>query len=240
MLRGAALWALMLIAAGCLGPASKEKEPDDPYRNYTNISPPIDAEGISVREPNCTAGGCGDYYFVHIWGSENVTQIRGTPAQHGTCSRPWRYDANLSNQTLTYNASEYAEKIDKRNLRTIIGENIKGVSVYGRRYVDGCPTEYAIHPFYPTSQYPYPTRTIAPLGNYGTVKITVYRDGSIAFGQSERLVDLGKKIVVSYGRLVAGTDATFYVKGGFEIVNRGPWPMDLLVPGSGNPVTSQG
>ncbi|MBI2078261.1 MAG: hypothetical protein HYT80_07835 [Euryarchaeota archaeon] len=236
MRRGVAIWVLAAAIAGCMGPGTKDDEKADPYRNYTNISPPVDAEGVSVRAPNCTAGGCGEYYFVHIAGSENITQVKGAPAQHGTCTRPWRFDAFPANRTLAYNASAYPD-VDRRNLRTIIGEAVYSVSIAGDRYVDGCPSLYAIHPFYPTAQQPYPKRT-ALVGSYGSVKITVYPDGSIAFGQSERLIDLGKKLVVSYGRLVAGDEATFYVKGGFEIVNRGPWSMDALVAGSGAPVSA--
>lgn len=42
---------------------------------------------------------------------------------------------------------------------------------------------------------------------------------------------------MSYARLRATTDGAYYVQGGFEVANLGPWSKAKMAPAEGGPVT---
>lgn len=235
------LWGVVLVIvllapsfAGCMGPpsaAAKVQQPRfQPYQN--NVTVPI--EGIEKREPVCAAASnCSEFYFIRIVGSENATLVDGPDVLKQCTSRPqWKFTVEAADRRIKYNASKYAGGFPAA-MQTLIGQEFQAVVFGERNAIQGCPTSYGLFSFGKTP--PPSHRSI--LGSYGVLNATVYRSGGIVVNQGEITFPLGEKLVVSYGSFrVIGT-STYFVQGGFEVANLGPWPAAALQPGQG---TSQG
>jgi hypothetical protein len=216
--------ALLIAALGAAGTPSPSQTPNRPYTEVAILA----VSNIEAREPDCDPRPCSEYYHVEVWGSENATRIKGEEEDRLTCQKGWLFTSSNANKSLAYHPSA---KLNREALKTIVSTNFWGATVGLKGVTEGCPTSY--HLDQPTE---YPQSYVRPLGAYGAVRFNIYRDGSLWF-EDKYLVEVGKKIVVSYARQRSSEDATYYVKGGFEIVNMGPWPADLLTAQSSGTVS---
>lgn len=216
--------------AGCMGPPAAEAAPKPRYAPYENVFV-VPLSGPENREPECAEdGACSEYYLVRVRGSENATLMSGRESRL-SCTKPWLYDAYPSNQTLVFNASKYPSLGSAGNY-SIVAEEFWGVAFSGSRPIRGCPTVYGLGGYAKTD----PPAHKRILGAYGLFTLNMYREnGSLAFRHEDqfKLFQIGQKLIVSYGEFRAVGDATFYVEGGFEIANLGPWPVSGLQPGRG-------
>lgn len=229
------LATLALVAGGCFGPASRPGPIPASFDPRPDQIAVVNVTGVENRPPACDAQTCSEYFFLLLWGSENATRARGVTLPRTDCSADWRFNAFANNGTLRYNGTRY--RWDIPALRTIIGENLWSVEFRTDRIEEGCPQGYGLTGFYPDPSRPFP-RHKKIVGSYGLATITVYPDGLMAFGEPPNyFVELGRKVVVSYERLRATSEGAYFVKGGFEVVNLGPWSKAYLVPAEGGPVT---
>jgi hypothetical protein len=199
-----------------------------PYQH--NVTIPV--EGIEVREPSCTnsqPANCSEFYVVRIFGSENATLVSGPDVLKVCSSKPqWRFRLDVEDKSIEYNQSKYAGFPSVT--QTLVVQEFRGVVFGEKNAIQGCPTSYGLFPF---SKTPPPAhRSI--LGSYGVLNATVYRSGGIVVNQGQITFPLGEKLVVSYGNFRVIGDSTYFVQGGFEIANLGPWPVGALRPGEGS------
>lgn len=223
--------------AACMGPpAAQARTQQARYRPYQhNVTIPV--EGIEAREPTCTTSGqganCSEFFFVGVMGSENATLVEGPDVLKSCTSSPqWRFRVKTGERVVEYNASKYAAGFPGAT-HTVIAQEFHGVVFGERNAIDGCPTTYGLFAYGKTP--PPSHRTV--LGSYGALNVTVYRSGGIAVNGGQIIFPLGEKLVVSYGEFRVVGSSTYFVQGGFEVGNLGPWPSTGLRPGEG---TSQG
>lgn len=230
---GVLLLAILLIGpfSGCFGGPPAVASTEAKYKPYTNWFR-VPANGLEAREPACAPeGGCSEYFFVTIYGSENATILDG-PDVIKPCTKPWLYDAYPNNQTLIYNKTRYT-RLESPDLYTVVGENFWGITFNNVNALQGCPTGYGL--------WDYAKKGVQThkhlIGSFGLLDLRMYRGGNMTLlcGQDcFHLFDIGEKLVVSYGRLRTVGESSYFVQGGFEIANLGPWPIDQLQPGVGS------
>ena len=232
------LWGVVLVIAllatsfaGCMGPPSAAAKVSPqrfkPYQN--NVTIPV--EGIELREPACaSASNCSEFYFIRIIGSENATLVEG-PDVLKVCTSPpqWKFSVDLPAKVIEYNASKYAGGFAPA-MQTLVAQEFRAVVFGERNAIQGCPTSYGLFSFGKTP--PPSHRSI--LGSYGVLNVTVYRNGGLSVNQGEITFPLGEKLVVSYGSFRVIGKSTYFVQGGFEVANMGPWPATSLRPGEGS------
>jgi hypothetical protein len=221
---------LSVALGGCFAASAKTTGTARPSNQpYTDVAVKS-VQNLPQREPHCEGGVCTEFYHVQVYGSENATRIEGPEKSRFVCSKPWQFSIVAANQSILYDPSRYT--FAWNDVNTIITENVWGSTVGADGVTEGCPTSYGLRAM---AKAPYPSFN-RPIGSYGATRFTVYRDGLIAF-EDKYFVGIGEKVVVSYARQRISGDTTYLVKGGFEVVNLGPWAKDHVHPAASGPVT---
>lgn len=213
-----------------MGPPSAAAKVQPRFRPYqNNVTIPL--EGIELREPVCaSSSNCSEFYVIRLVGSENATLVEGPDVLKICTSNPqWKFSVDLDDKIIEYNASKYAGGFPPA-VQTLIAQEFQAVVFGERNAIQGCPTSYGLFSFGKTP--PPSHRSI--LGSYGVLNATVYRSGGIVVNQGQITFPLGEKLVVSYGSFRVIGKSTYFVQGGFEIANMGPWPAASLQPGEGS------
>jgi hypothetical protein len=213
---------------GASGTSTPTQSPNRPYTEVAVLPVP----NLDLHQPDCDPRPCSEYYHIQVWGSENATRIKGPEEARLSCQKGWLFTASSANRTLAYNPSF---KLNRDTLKTIVSTSFWGAIVGPAGVTEGCPTSYHLDQL-----SEYPQSYVRPMGAYGAVRFNVYRgpNGTAEIWFEDKyLVPLGEKIVVSYARQRLSEESTYYVKGGFEIVNMGAWPADQLRPQSSGTVS---
>lgn len=225
----AILLAAALAASGCIVfDLSGSKPTSKPYTDFVIAN----VTGVPTQKP-----GPGEYYHLQVWGHERALHVSGPELEKDTCSRSWQFTANRTQRSISYHES-LRGGVNVSRLASVYTFNLWGVQLYESRVSDGCPTVYEIRGFPGGGASAAVNRT---LGAFGSAEITLFPEGGLfAFGDSH-FVPLGKKLIVSYGRLEEAGSSVYFLQGGFEVANLGAWPKEKLVPGvSGVPTKGPG
>lgn len=220
---------LILLLGAVLGSAcitfSGPDAGDESHKPYTTIVV-ANVTGVSKDRPSTS-----EFYHLQVWGNERAVHLRGPTLPSTVCSRAWQFTTNRSTEGVSYHES-LRPTVNVSRLGTLFTFNVWGVQFYDDRMSEGCPTIYEIRG-YSTGSIATVNRT---MGAYGSIEVTVFPEGLFAFGETH-FVDLGKKLIVSYGRIEETDGGAYFVQGGFEVANLGAWPRDRLVSASSGTIT---
>jgi hypothetical protein len=211
-------------------PAAEARSQSVRFKPYVNnVTVPV--ANVENREPACTtdSGGtqCTEFYLVRIVGSENATLVEGPDVLKACTSSPrWLYRLDEARRRIEYNASYYQAISPTAN--TIVAQEFRAVVFGERSAIQGCPTSYGLFSYEKTP----PPSHVKILGAFGALNTTVFRFGNVVVNK-EIFFNIGDKLVVSYGAFRVVGSSTYFVQGGFEVVNLGPWRFDHLAPGTG-------